>query len=210
MCETGRAKAYLGVSEAQTHGSQHRIIRHEAVIEINVRMSSGNGTVHGMNAFAEPDAGVVEIDQEHGGAGRGVSDGLSTGHHNTEGCAIGAAGESLMTINGPAAVDLCRLGKQGGRIGTGAGVWLCHSEAGSRRAGGQRRQVPFFLCIRGDQVQHVHIAFIRRHAVERGRADRGISGFLEDRGPVLNGDALAAEFPGNVRGKDPGGLRRRL
>ena len=53
-----------------------------------------------------------------------------------------------------------------------------------------------------DQVQHVHVALIRRHGIEHSRADRRIARLLEHGRPVLHGQPLPTKLQGHVRGKN--------
>ena len=69
-------------------------------------MTAFDRTVEGMDVFPQTDTRVVHVNQKDRRPGRETTDGLISGHDNTEACAVGAAEETLLAVTGPAAVHL--------------------------------------------------------------------------------------------------------
>ena len=90
----------------------------------------------------------------------------------------------------------------------GAGSVIANAERTSPRC--QRPQVALLLLGARDRLEQVHVALVRRRAVERQRAEQAVAGLLEHGGLPAHVEPEPAERRSDVRSQQPGGAGRGL
>ena len=89
----------------------------------------------------------------------------------------------------------------------GAGRRLGHGERRAHLARGQRPQVALLLLRTRDRLEQMHVALVRRRAVERERAEQAVARLLEHERLAAHVEPEPAEGRADVRGEQAGGAR---
>ena len=209
MSQPGGHQPDLRVGEPAARLTQHRIVGHEQVPQPDVAVPADRARVDGAHPAPDLPAGVVRVDQEHGGALGGAGP-LGPGHDDREPGPVRARDELLVTVQHPAAVRAPGGGAQRGRVRAGARRRLGHREAGPHLARHERAQVALLLPGRAGHRQQVHVPLVGRGAVGGQRAQRAVSGLLQQQGRGREVGPAPAELRGRLRSQHPRRPRRVL
>ncbi|MEA3221418.1 MAG: hypothetical protein OZX49_02539 [Immundisolibacter sp.] len=197
-------QAQLGVVVALADLAQHRIGTDPAAGEAHLAVAAGEGVVERRRERGDLVTGVVGVDQEQG---RAV---VGTRHADGKCRALRATDEPLVAVDDPLVAIAHGAREQHGRIGTGTRCRLGHGKAGAYVAARQRRVVTGPLLGRTDGMQQVHVALVRRRAVERLRSEQAAPGGLEHQRAVAPVQTQAAVFDRHARREHTGRARRLL
>ena len=92
----------LGVVEALVDGAEHRVLRDEDVLELQLAVTAEEALVEGVDVPGDPQAGRVRVDEEHRGAAPVARAPRRARHADRERRAVGAGDEPLASVDQPA------------------------------------------------------------------------------------------------------------
>ena len=118
--------------------------------------------------------------------------------------------EPLVAVDHPGVAFLLRAGADHGGIGAAAGCGLGHGEGGAHFAVDDRPQPSLLLRRRSHQREQIHIAIVRRGAIERERPEDRAVRLLIHRRPADDRQRHAAERLGRLRRPQARRFRLRL
>ncbi len=140
------------------------------------RVATGKTAVEALHRPLDDDARRIHGRQKHGRAGV-----VGLGHDDGKRGAFGTGDEPL------AAVDLVVIaipaggGGQHRRVRPGPRRRLGHAEARTDFSRGKRTQPSLLVHGRGDRLEQMHVALVRREDVERNGSERRVAGFPRTR-----------------------------
>ena len=160
---------------------------------------------HDLDAAHDAPAGLVLVEQERGDALALVVGGAR--REDEMRGAVGAGDEPLAAVDFPCVAVLLGIGLDHARIGAAAGRGLGHGEGRADLALDDRLQPLLLLRRRAELLQHVHVAVVGRHAVERERPEQRARRLLVHHRPGDDRQVHAAVFLGRLRRPQAGLLR---
>ena len=203
MGQAGGAEAGLGVGITATFLTQDGRVGHAAAFQQHFTMAA-QSVIEAADAALYGQPRVVRLHEENGGGRARRLLRIVMSHHQIYAGALGTGGPPFMTVDHPlvALPTGPRLYHQ--RVGAGAGRRLGHEKGGVHVAFGQWAQVAFLLRFRAQEVEKVHVAFVRGSAVEDQRAKQATPGCLKDGNHLFYVEAQSTILRRQLRAVDPG------
>ena len=205
MREPRRPEPDLAQFETVALAHQHVFRRHFEAVEFQFAMAAMLFRPHDLDAALDAPAGLILVEQKCREPAPLVVAGAR--QQDEMRGAVSAGDEPFAAGDDVFAALLLGLGADHRGIGAAAGRRLRHRERRAHFSLDDRLEPFLFLLRRADQLEHVHVAVVGRHAIDRQRAEQATRGFLVDRGPSHYRQVHAAIFLGRLRRPQAGLLR---
>ena len=195
---------HLREPESQADLSEHGIVGDPAVVEPELCVPARERAVERADAPLDAHPRVLAGDDEHRRAAVAASRSSVRAMQivNAAPCAPVTKRLRPLMLQPPGTRRASVRSSDG--IRACAGRRLAHRERRAQRARRERAQEALLLLVAADLGEQVHVALVRRGAVQGGRAEQAVPGLLEHRGLRADVEAEAAVRTRDGRRQEPG------